>query len=645
MRYLFSTYGVVLGVLSTLLILDVGCSQHEAPPPTSQINEQQRLEFTRMIVHRQKYTEPGYLEFVDDVKPEVAQVGFYGNDFYAMAHLDEHGKGLTGTVLPTHAGAIPMATGKAGMEANLEFFANINAELRKRNVKAIGHFGVSKFMMGIPDDPENPTGGFFEFYRDLWDEEAFGPKPVDDPMALVQRNADGSPIIHHDSDAKPYGVYYGCLNNPHWRNVLKAFVKRGIDAGVDGFVINYLYRNNCVCEHCRRAFKKHLAGRYTPSQLRVEFGIDDLEAHRFSEIVSRHDPQETTPLRLEMLRFSDLTNKEAYDEVFLDYGRSLKPDLIASTWLHLYGFLYPQTGWTDERALLPAELWSKGEDYLWYCVGGYFSKTDLAKGELGETTLQMRYIRGASGDKPYTVCKYETTRVRSSMAELAANGGASMAMHNDFTDADARREFVHYHGFLRENQEVYHANRPHGEAVVLFPRKHLHEGKFGKSMAAFREVAFRLLDEHVLFDVLPDDIATPEMLSAYRRVYTISSRYSMTDEALEGFSRFQAPKTVRVSASRPTVGNEITVHFVNYHRKEPDGAARGAQHERPIASPAIEASVVLPQGASASRVEWLTPEEPEVLEVPSESADGRVTFSTPEFLVYGVARIHLASGG
>ena len=119
----------------------------------------------------------------------------------------------------------------------------------------------------------------------------------DDPMALVQRNADGSPIIHHDSDAKPYGVYYGCLNNPHWRNVLKAFVKRGIDAGVDGFVINYLYRNNCVCEHCQRAFKKHLADRYTPPQLRAEFGIDNLEAHRFTEIVSRHNPQETTPLR------------------------------------------------------------------------------------------------------------------------------------------------------------------------------------------------------------------------------------------------------------------------------------------------------------------------------------------------------------
>lgn len=27
-------------------------------------------------------------------------------------------------------------------------------------------------------------------------------------------------------------------------------------------------------------------------------------------------------------------------------------------------------GPTDERQLLPANVWSKGEDYIWYCVGG-----------------------------------------------------------------------------------------------------------------------------------------------------------------------------------------------------------------------------------------------------------------------------------
>ena len=38
-------------------------------------------------------------------------------------------------------------------------------------------------------------------------------------------------------------------------------------------------------------------------------------------------------------------------------------------------------------------------------------------------TLQCRYIRGAFDDKPYTIGKYEHTRIRTAIAELAANGG------------------------------------------------------------------------------------------------------------------------------------------------------------------------------------------------------------------------------
>src|SRR5688572_32574111 len=34
-------------------------------------------------------------------------------------------------------------------------------------------------------------------------------------------------------------------------------------------------------------------------------------------------------------------------------------------------------------------------------------------------------------------------------------------------------------------------------------------------------------------------------------------------------SRFDAPTTVRVSASRPAKGNELDFHFVNYNREEP----------------------------------------------------------------------------
>src|SRR5690606_27443427 len=110
--------------------------------------------------------------------------------------------------------------------------------------------------------------------------------------------------------------------------------------------------------------------------------------------------------------------KEAFDDVFIRYGRSLKPDLIAAQWNHLSNFSQING---DERCLLPAELWGRDENYLWYSSGAYGVKTDLATGLLGELSLQCRYIRGAFDDKPYTLGKYEGVRTRAAIAELAAN--------------------------------------------------------------------------------------------------------------------------------------------------------------------------------------------------------------------------------
>src|SRR5262245_4681363 len=45
----------------------------------------QRFEFTRMIAHWAGYARPDYLSFVEEARPEVAQVGFYGAHFWSLA--------------------------------------------------------------------------------------------------------------------------------------------------------------------------------------------------------------------------------------------------------------------------------------------------------------------------------------------------------------------------------------------------------------------------------------------------------------------------------------------------------------------------------------------------------------------------------
>jgi len=347
-----------------------------------------------------------------------------------------------------------------------------------------------------------------------------------------------------------------------------------------------------------------------------------------------------------MLRFSQISNKQVFDEVFIRYGRSLKPDLLVAQWNHLGDFSQVSG---DERCLLPAELWGRGEDYLWYSLGGSANATDLAKGILGEGTLQARYIRGAFDDKPFTLGKYEGTRLRAAIAELAANGGAPMGFYTDFTKPASRAVLVQYYQFLKRYEPLFRANRPVAEAALLFPRRAVHAGNL-EPLKQFREGGRVLLDAHVLFDVVPDDLSEPDRLKSYRHIFDLTKTSAI--DALSGLavrSQFQAPNTVRVSASRPAHdANEWDIHWVNYDRTEPprsaDGsipAGAGAQDEKPIPVRGVQADLLLPAGTTVTSMQLITPEQPEPVSVSFEVKAGRVRFAVPEFQVYAVARLHL----
>src|SRR4051812_17708997 len=154
--------------------LALGCpAGSTAQPP--------RLEFTRMVAHWDDYSHPDYLPFIDEAKPELAQVGFYGAHFWSLAHT------AFGNGYPAH---LPVR----GLDECGRWLEGLNAELHRRGVKVVGHFNV-EFLVGDPDGPEGPRG-FFKFYRDLWDERELGPRPAADPIELLQKGSDGKPIVH-----------------------------------------------------------------------------------------------------------------------------------------------------------------------------------------------------------------------------------------------------------------------------------------------------------------------------------------------------------------------------------------------------------------------------------------------------------------
>jgi hypothetical protein len=590
---------------------------------------QDRFEFTRMVAHWAKYGGDDYLPFIKDAQPEVVQHGFYGGHFWSLAHTPQY-KGY-----PAH---FPVQ----GLRECGQWMQDRNAALHKLDAKVIGHFNV-EFLVGEPTS-ENGPRGFFRFYNELWDEKELGPKPVADPMDFLERKIDGTPIINNSYSIGGMREYWACLRNPNWQKVLKAWVRHGINRGLDGFIANYFYRHDCHCEHCQKGFRDYLTNRFKPKELNEKFKITDLKQHKFKEIVCWHKPEESTPLRREMLRWSQISNKQVFDEVFVKYGRSLKKDLIVAQWNHLGNFSQIRG---DERCLLPSDQWGKDETYLWYSTGAAAYFTDLEQRFLGEGTLQARYIRGAFDDKPFTLGKYENTRIRVAIAELAANGGAPMGFYTRFTDPEARKVIVQYYNFMKKYDEVFKGNRPYAESVLLFPRRAIHQGNL-KPLDQFKDAGRELLDAHILFDVLPDD-ADPKRLLNYRQVYRPDQYRDARPNRKVVSSQIEAPYTVRVSASRPANSEkEITLHFVNYNREEPPkdrngkpSAGGGIKDEKPIATKEIKVDFLLPGNNKIDSLEFCTPEDPKPKTLPVTENNNRIKFSVPSFAVYSIVRIKL----
>src|SRR5262249_54591110 len=148
----------------------------------------------------------------------------------------------------------------------------------------------------------------------------------------------------------------------------------------------------------------------------------------------------------------------------------------------------------------------------------------------------------------------------------------------------------------------------------------------------FKLIGKQLLDLHVLFDICPDDIATDARCAAYRQVLKLPYPDKVTADTFTGLSRFEAPSTVRVSVSRPSAGKELTVHLVNYNRKEPDkkrSPGRGYVDDNPISVADIKVDMLLPSGMRVKKVTAISPEAPDIVAVPAESQDGRLRFTMP----------------
>ena len=448
---------------------------------------------SRIIEH---WTLPAASQVVDHVRRariQLVQVGNFGVDFYSLVG-DEN-------IEPSWSG-MPLRSAKA----NLDLAAEVIPQIQEAGALVTGQLSTTMHF----GDHEEGFGLFGEKWARMWTDDLLGPPPCAAVEEGLQRNADGS-LKWHTIPGRPYRTYRGCMSNPKWLAVLKAMVYKGIELGLDGFNATHHYESLCHCQYCSDYARRFLGTRLTTEEIQGIFGIADLEEVP-DVFTASSDCSEELAARLQFVlaQGSDLKRKESFDEVFIEYGRSLKPDLLLAQWNHKYDFR-PH----DERCLLPQELWARGEDYIWYSQGPSKAISSLAQGYLADMGLPSRFMYAAGGGRPFVINKYDYKRWRIWAAEALAHHGTALAFHAgpprldqeesvNVAPEDYYGPVIRYQRFMFHHEKLLHPATPWSQIALVYPKRAEMQAEMD-CLDALKRLGQHLEDGHWFFDIILDE--------------------------------------------------------------------------------------------------------------------------------------------
>ena len=634
----------------------------QAPAAALATDETPRSWFNRYCTHFGKLDD-GFLDYLVEVKPQVVQAGFFGPGYYSAR------------AIALAKGEPEFWSGFGGGFVDLGWWRRFLRRAHAHGLRVQGMCSIS-----LTDGDHEAGLGFFDYFDNRWDTELLGPRPPGKAIDLMQRDVNGEPITDPGGGPPGHRLYFGCPANPHWRTVMKAFVKVGIDLGLDGFAVILAHRRECACPYCQRAFRRFLGDRYTATALRERFGIADLQNHTFQTINGFYMPDEAGPLSLECLKFGQLMLYECEREVFIEYGRSLKPDLLLGQWNHLYCWFCSPWNDTfsqlngDERCTLPDDLWARGEDWVMYSIGNSGGYWRPDEGAFAQFSLEHKYLREAGRGRPHAVKVDDGTRVRAYFGEAVAHGGFAYARGPGYRDPATRRIVKTYFDFLHRHEDLYHPIEGYAEVAVVFPRRSVHGGDTAP-VAAFKRAGLWLSRNHFLFDVMLDSNLNAERLARYRvlvlpekavlapdqqsvlrawqragghlhHVPLADADLRVSDLGARGeasFSTITAPGSLLWTAWHQHDPRRLILHFVNYQRDLQAAKKRqGADAECPAPETDIAVRLILPDGATVRRVTLLSPDTTNAANAtPFSQERETLTFNVDRVVAYTVGVVEL----
>lgn len=607
---------------------------------------------TRSLAHER------LLPYLRAARPEIAQIGNYGAMFHGYADNPRSTK-------------TPMMLPVVGERAVLKFQKDLNAKVHDLGLRAVGHFRLVKVMADWKEQ-----SGFVEYYNKRWPEDLLGPKPHPDLIELLQRDATGQPLQLSRYDNAQLAL---CLSSPHARQMLKQMLKCAVDHGIDGVITTYNYHQSCACSHCQNAFRGWLGEKLTPQELAKRLRIKNLAEHKFAVIPAQipgYPTQDASDLEWLAMEWGAEHFKQMYDDIFISYGRKIRPSLLVAQWNHL-----SHVSIKEERMFLPRQLWGKDESYFWYSGGASFVRKNLnlQEGKAGDAWLSSLYVRSLSGGRPFVMGKYDGIRLAVSMAEGYALDGLGMGRYMRFENPTGYDVLVRYTNFMHKHRHLFDGAKPIADAALILPRQSVWK-RHPEALDNFRSLGQALLEQQVIFDVLPDEAITQESLAKYPHVIVPGSidvsdeqstalqqhakagrvlawkskqidhaiQYSETPveasklmaeriHKLGGF-KVTAPWFVRAAAySQP---NRVNIHLVNYNRDESvDKTLQGPELERPRLVKDISLAIPLPENQSAKRVMAFSPDTSGPVELTFEVAAKRISVRVPRLLVYTVISV------
>ena len=507
--------------------------------------------FNRMTEH---WVVPQRLDIEQHVRRahlQLVQTGTFGPQFYGLADDETVDRAWVGMPL-------------MGIDANLEHAGALIPRLQKAGARVVGQMSMSWHYGDHETDK-----GLFGNWPQLWAQYLPGDIPCASAEQTQQLGDDGT-LRRWPIPGRPYYAYSGCMCNPHWLAMLAAMLERAIELGVDGINVHHNFEHFCSCDFCRTELSGWLTTTFSEDERVSLFGTSELE-----DIDPRHPGQEAPGalrqrLAHEVQRAAHHRRKAAFDEVFIDRGRKLKPDLLLAQWYHKYDF-----GAADERSLLPPELWGRDEDYIWYSQGGNKGASAIDHGYVADMGLPARFVHAAAEGRPFVINKYDSKRLRLSIAEAGANHFAGPAFHwtqdadESFGLEDYTAPVYRYQRFLADHADLIHPAAPWSQIALVYPRR----GELVADMNctdALRRMGRLLEDDHQFFDMLLDHQITERDLTGYR-LLILPDVARLSDAEIASLQSF-------VAAGGRLLCSGTTGHF------DVDGATRDAPALLPATS-------------------------------------------------------------